>query len=79
MITSVVGGSGSKAYQEAVRKLDARMYGRIGFLLGAALAAFFLIVAFSDMYFDKQQRYYGILVGGIVGGIIGRAIVWRRY
>jgi len=79
LVTSVVGGSGSKAYQEAVRKLDAHWFGRIGGFVGAALAAFFLKVVFADMYFDKQQIYLGIVLGAFAGLIVGRFIGLRRH
>jgi hypothetical protein len=78
LITSVVGGSSSKIYQEATRELDAHWFGRIGGFVGAALAAFFLKVVFADMYFDKQQIYLGIVLGAFVGLILGRFIGLRR-
>lgn len=61
-----------------MRKLDARLFGRIGGFVGAAIAAFFLIKVFADMYFDKQQIYFGIVLGGLAGHIIGRVIGLRR-
>jgi hypothetical protein len=78
LISSFVGGGNSKAYREAVRKLDARLFGRIGGFVGAGLATFFLIVVFADMYFDKQQISVGIVLGGLAGHIIGRVIGLRR-
>lgn len=65
----------SAAYLSAERRLDARMYGGAGALLGFLATAALLKFVLTELWETDQQLLNYSSVGAVGGGVLGRLVL----